>query len=152
VMSASARGSLPAGMAGRLGELASTYGLAALPVLSFGLVGAVMTLRRRVTPLWRFVYVPAAVYLAVVFALVAAGAYTGSHRYLYPALPALALLAAAALDRQRGYARVAAVAASGCLAIAFLSVFWGFGNQDLGLVAAGRAAASSRGVLLTDSP
>ena len=152
VMSASARGSLPAGMAGRLGELASTYGLAALPVLSFGLVGAVMTLRRRVTPLWRFVYVPAAVYVAVVFALVAAGAYTGSHRYLYPALPALALLAATALDRYGRIVRVAAVGASTLLAVAFLPVFSGFAHADDGLVAAGRAASSRPGVLLTDSP
>ena len=39
-------------------------------------------------------YVPALVYLGAVVVLVAAGEYTGSHRYLYPALPSLALLAA----------------------------------------------------------
>jgi len=60
------------------------------------------------------------VYLVAVFGLVTIGAYTGSHRYLYPALPALALVAAAALDRHRAVLRVAAVAASGLLAVGFV--------------------------------
>src|SRR5204863_6777127 len=143
VMSASARGSLPAGMAGRLGDLASAYGLAALPVLSFGVVGAVMTLRRRVTPLWRFVYVPAAVYLGVVFALVAAGAYSGSHRYLYPALPALALLAARVLERHRVAIGSLALGATAMLAVGFLPLFSSFADANSGLVTADRAAAGS---------
>jgi hypothetical protein len=80
------------------------------------------------------------------------GAYTGSHRYLYPALPALALLAAAGLDRQVVLLRVGAVAASLLLTVAFLPVFAGFASDNAGLVAAGRAASGSPGVLITDSP
>jgi hypothetical protein len=143
VMSASARGSIAPDGLGRVTELASTFGLAALPLLVFGALGAVVAIRARPARDWTFLFVPALAYLGVVVALVAAGVYTGSHRYLYPALPAIALLAAAALDRQQAFARVAAVAASGGLAIAFLPVFWGFGNQDDGLVAAGRAASAS---------
>jgi hypothetical protein len=153
VMSASTRGSLPVGGLGRLGELASTYGLAALPLLAFGLAGTVIAIRRgRVTPMWRFLYVPTTVYLAVVFGLVAVGAYTGSHRYLYPALPAMALLAASALDRYGGAVRVLAVSASALLAVAFLPVFTGFANDNNGLIAAGKAASTRAGTLLTDSP
>src|SRR6266542_2822700 len=33
--------------------------------------------------MWRFLYVPSILYLGVVFGLVAAGAYSGSHRYLF---------------------------------------------------------------------
>lgn len=152
VMSASARGSLPIGGLGRLGELAATYGLATLPLFVLGALGAIRTVRGRVTPLWRFVYVPATLYLAAVFALVAMGTYTGSHRYLYPALPAMALLAAAALDRYAAPIRVAAVAASALLAVAFLPVFAGFADRNDGLVAAGQAASKRAGMLLTDSP
>ena len=152
VMSASARGSLPAGGLGRIAELASTYGVAALPLFALGSVGALMALRRRVTPLARFLYVPALAYLAVVFGLVAVGAYTGSHRYLYPALPAMALLAASALDRYGSEVRLLAVGASALLAVAFLPVFAGFAAGNAGLVAAGRAAAPRAGMLLTDSP
>jgi cellulose synthase/poly-beta-1,6-N-acetylglucosamine synthase-like glycosyltransferase len=153
LVSASARGSVPAGAFGRVWELASTYGLASLPLFAFGSVGAVVALARRtVTPLGRFVYVPAAIYLAAVFGLVAAGAYTGSHRYLYPALPAIALLAAAALDRYGRGVRLAAAGASALLAVAFLPVFAGFADSNAGLVAAGRAASPRLGMLLTDSP
>jgi len=97
-------------------------------------------------------YLPAGVYLAAVFALVAAGVYTGSHRYLYPALPALALLAAAALDRYSGAVRVIAAGASALLAVAFLPVFAGFADDNAGLVAAGQAASTHGGRLITDSP
>ncbi|HEY1420071.1 MAG TPA: glycosyltransferase [Candidatus Dormibacteraeota bacterium] len=152
VLSATGRGSLPAGAPARLLELAGTYGLAALPLLVFGLIGIVGVKRTGSTPLVRFVYAPAAVYLAAVFGLVAIGAYTGSHRYLYPALPALALLAAGALDRQAGVARIGAVAAAGLLAVAFLPVFTGFATNNAGLIAAGRAASGSPGLLITDSP
>jgi cellulose synthase/poly-beta-1,6-N-acetylglucosamine synthase-like glycosyltransferase len=152
VVSATARGSIAADWLGRIAELASTFGLAALPLFVFGALGAVFAVRHQPARTWTFLYMPAFAYLAVVFGLVVTGVYTGSHRYLYPALPALALLAASALDRQPGFARLGAVAASGGLAIAFLPVFFGFGNQDAGLVAAGRAAATSPGTLLTDSP
>jgi hypothetical protein len=90
--------------------------------------------------------------VAAVFTLVATGAYTGSHRYLYPALPSMALLAAAALDRYAAIIGVAAVGATALLAIAFLPVFESFAAANLGLMAAGRAVAGSPGVLITDSP
>jgi glycosyl transferase family 2 len=153
VVSASARGSVPLGGLGRIGELASTYGLASLPLLTLGSVGALAALRRRViTPLGRFVYVPAALYLAAVFALVAVGAYSGSHRYLYPALPAMALVAAGVLERYGAAVRLMAAGASALLAVAFLPVFTGFADSNAGLVAAGKAAAPRAGMLLTDSP
>jgi len=151
VMSATARGSLPAGGLGRLAELVATYGLAALPLLGFAVPGLIVAARRHAAPLWRFVYVPAIVYLAVIGGLVALGVYSGSHRYLYPALPALALLAAAALDRH-AVARLATIAASAILAIGFLPVFWSFAADNAGLIAAGRASSGTPGVLLTDSP
>jgi hypothetical protein len=152
VVSASARGSVPAGGLGRVGQLAATYGLATLPLFVFGLLGAAVTIRQHGSAIWRFVYVPAAVYLAAVFGLVAIGAYTGSHRYLYLALPALALLAAAALDRHSATVRLLAVGATALLAVAFLPVFSSFADANAGLVAAGRSAAGTQGILLTDSP
>ncbi|MDQ2942655.1 MAG: hypothetical protein M3R21_03180, partial [Candidatus Dormibacteraeota bacterium] len=156
VASATARGSLPAGAPARVAELAQNLGLAALPLFALGMVGVITVPRRRASAAemttLRFLHVPALVYLAAVFGLVAMGVYTGSHRYLYPALPALALLAAAALDRQLGVVRMGAVAAGGLLAVAFLPIFAGFAADNVGLIAAGRAASGSPGVLITDSP
>src|SRR6266567_1743536 len=109
VLSATARGSIPDGSMARLIALASTFGLAALPLFALGLVGLIGATRRPHTTdgaAMRFLHVPALVYLGAVFGLVAVGAYSGSHRYLYPALPSLALLAAAALDRQPALARL----------------------------------------------
>jgi hypothetical protein len=155
VASATARGSLPVEPLSRVAEFGRNLGLAALPLLAFGLIGLATVLRdathARERATLRFLHVPALVYLAAVFGLVATGVYTGSHRYLYPALPALALLAAAALDRRLGVVRLATVAASGLLAVAFLPVFLGFAANNAGLVAAGKAAGGS-GVLVTDSP
>ena len=156
VVSATARGSLTGGVLTRLLELAGTYGLAALPLFAFGLVGLGMAVRRPgsfggMTRL-RFLHVPAMVYLAAVFVLVAAGVYTGSHRYLYPALPALALMAAAVLDRRASVVRTLAVGASGLLAVAFLPVFASFASDNSGLIAAGKAASGTPGLLITDSP
>ena len=156
VASATARGSVPAGAFARVTELAQTFGLAALPLFVFGAVGLWNAFRRpssgRDAAAMRFLYAPALVYLATVFGLVALGAYTGSHRYLYPALPALALLAASALDRHASAVRVAGVAAAGLIAVAFLPVFASFAADNAGLIAAGRAAAGSTGHLVTDSP
>lgn len=156
VASATARGSIPASAVARVAELAGTFGLAALPLFAFGAVGLWTGMRRRATDreraTVRFLYVPAAVYLLAVCGLVAAGAYTGSHRYLYLALPALALLAAGALDRHPAVFRPVAVAATGLMAIAFLPVFASFAADNAGLVLAGRATSGSRGVLITDSP
>ena len=151
-VSASARGSLPAGALSRLAELAMTYGIAALPLIAFGVVGVALALRRHNTAMWRFVYAPSFVYLAAVFGLVAGGAYSGSHRYLYPALPAIALLAAAALDRYARAVRVASIAAAALLAVGFVPVFSAFAAQDAGLVLAGRASSCAPGMLITDSP
>jgi cellulose synthase/poly-beta-1,6-N-acetylglucosamine synthase-like glycosyltransferase len=156
VASATARGSLPGGAPARLFEFVQYFSLAALPLFTLGLIGLFMALKSRASALTgtmlRFVYLPAVVYLAVVFGLVAIGAYTGSHRYLYPALPALALLAAAALDRHSSVVRLGAVVAGGLLTIAFIPVFTGFAANNAGLVAAGKAAGGSPGVLVTDSP
>ncbi|HEV2034058.1 MAG TPA: hypothetical protein VGU71_07645, partial [Candidatus Dormibacteraeota bacterium] len=156
VASATARGSLPVGATARVAELAQNFGLAALPLFTLGLIGLFTTLRNQASSMERrtvrFLYAPAMVYLAAVFALVAIGAYTGSHRYLYPALPALALLAAAALDRRLSVARIAAVAAGGLLTVGFIPVFAGFAANNAGLIAAGKATSGSPGVLVTDSP
>jgi cellulose synthase/poly-beta-1,6-N-acetylglucosamine synthase-like glycosyltransferase len=149
VVSATVRGSLPQDATSRLLELATTYGLAALPLAVFAVLGLA---RRHDSALWRLVYLPSAVYLAAVFGLVAAGAYSGSHRYLYPALPAAALLAAAALDRYAVAVKAGTLAAATMLAVGFVPVFSAFAAEDAGLAAAGRATACSPGGLLTDSP
>jgi Glycosyltransferase like family 2 len=148
VASATARGSLQPGALARVAELAQTFGLAALPLFVFGALGLRGASKRAL----RFLHVPALVYLLAVFGLVAIGAYTGSHRYLYPALPSLALLAAGALDRYAATVRVAAIAAAGLLAVAFLPVFSSFASDNAGLIAAGRAASGTDGLLVTDSP
>ena len=155
VLSATARGSLPGSAIARVLELARTYGIATLPLFALGLVGLVSAVRRPESiggmRALRFLHAPALVYLAAVFGLVAAGAYTGSHRYLYPTLPSLALLAAAALDRVRWPAGLGAIAAAALLAVGFLPAYASFGAENDGLVAAGRAAAGP-GMLVTDSP
>jgi cellulose synthase/poly-beta-1,6-N-acetylglucosamine synthase-like glycosyltransferase len=151
VVSATARGSLPSSGAARASELAGTFALAALPLVAAGAAGLVIAVRNR-SPLLRLVYIPAVVYLGAVVVLVAAGGYSGSQRYLYPALPALALLAAGALDRQPAAARLMAAAATVLLAVGFIPVFAGFATGNSGLIAAGRSAAGSPGVLVTDSP
>jgi Glycosyltransferase like family 2 len=148
--SATARGSVPGGALARVTELARTYGLAALPLFAFGGLGLWAARRNRAA--LRYLHVPALVYLVAVVALVAIGAYTGSHRYLYPALPSLALLAAAALDRHAATVRVIAVAATAMIAVAFLPVFTSFAADNAGLIAAGRAAGGTSGLLITDSP
>jgi hypothetical protein len=156
VLSATARGSLPGGALARLLELTTTFGLAALPLFALGLVGLLWAVRRPEAvggpAALRFLHMPAMVYLVAVFGLVAAGAYSGSHRYLYPALPSLALLAAAALDRQHALARLGAVAAGALLAVAFLPTFASFAAGNAGLIAAGQAATGDHGLLITDSP
>lgn len=152
VSSAGRRGSLPPGSLQRLAEFAGWFLLASAPLavlLPLGLLA-----EGRSAQGWariRLLHAPALAYLAVVAALVAAGAYSGSHRYYYLALPALALLAAAALDGHR-LAGVPAVAAAGLIAVAYLPVFASFAGANAGLAAAGRASARVEGRLLTDSP
>jgi hypothetical protein len=154
VLSATARGSIAGDATGRLMELAGTFGLAALPLFALGAVGLVTSLRKE--PAERatlgFLHVPALIYLAAVTGLVTFGAYTGSHRYLDPALPSLALLAAGALERHATPLRLAAVSAGGLLAIGFIPVFASFAADNAGLMAAGKAASRTAGVLVTDSP
>ncbi|MEP6751347.1 MAG: cellulose synthase family protein [Candidatus Dormiibacterota bacterium] len=154
VMSATARGSIAGDALGRLLELGGTFGLAALPLFALGAVGLTSLIRKGAPGqrAIRFVHIPALVYLAAVAGLVTFGVYTGSHRYLYPALPSLALLAAGALDRHATALRLAAVSAGGLLTIGFVPVFAGFANDNAGLVAAGRAASAMGGLLVTDSP
>jgi hypothetical protein len=152
--SATARGSIPDAAVGRVLELVGTFGLAALPLFALGIVGLAMAFRRSAgsLPALRYLHVPGAVYLVAVVVLVGVGAYSGSHRYLYPALPSLALLAAAALDRHPAATRLAAAGAGALLAVAFLPVFTSFAAGNAGLIAAGRAASGSPGTLMTDSP
>src|SRR5437773_233850 len=151
VASAIARGSVPGDPLARTAELITTFGLAALPLFVFGSIGLVIAARNP-TPALRFVHTPALIYFAAVVVLVAAGVYTGSHRYLYPALPSLALLAASALDRQRTVVRLATAASGALLAVAFLPVFANFAAGNNGLIAAGQAAGANPGILVTDSP
>ncbi len=151
VASAIARGSVPGDPVARTAELITNLGLAALPLFVFGAIGLVMALRNP-KPALRFVHAPALIYFAAVIVLVAAGAYSGSHRYLYPALPSLALLAASSLDRQRTVVRLATAASGALLAVAFLPVFASFATGNNGLIAAGRAAGGDPGMLVTDSP
>jgi glycosyltransferase involved in cell wall biosynthesis len=151
VVSAIARGSLSGDPFARTSELVTTFGLAALPLFALAAVGLVVAIRRRDAAL-RVVHAPALVYLVAVVVLVAAGLYTGSHRYLYPVLPSLALLAAAALDRQPAVTRLATAASGALLAVAFLPVFASLAAGNSGLIAAGRAASGSPGILVTDSP
>lgn len=152
VASATARGSIPAGAISRLVELVSTFGLAALPLFVLAPLGLYLAIRGRQAAVLRFVVVPAAAYLAVVLALVTAGAYSGSHRYLYPALPALALIAAAALDRHPVPVRLGTLLAGALLTVGFIPVFASFAADNAGLIAAGRAAQRTSGRLVTDSP
>src|SRR5260370_4458667 len=131
-------------------------GLAALPLFALGLVGLAWAVRRPDAvggpAALRFLHGPAMVYLVAVFGLVAAGAYSGSHRYLYPALPSLALLAAAAIDRQHALARLGAVAAGALLAVAFLPTFASFAAGNAGLIAARPAATRDHRIAITHAP
>ena len=149
--SAITRGSVLGDPLARTAELITTLGLAALPLFAFGSIGILIAVRNPTTAL-RFVHAPALIYLAAVVGLVAGGAYSGSDRYLYPALPSLALLAASALDRQRTVVRLATAASGALLAVAFLPVFASFAAGNNGLIAAGQAAGANPGILVTDSP
>ncbi|MEP7105275.1 MAG: hypothetical protein ABI838_05475, partial [Chloroflexota bacterium] len=183
VTSAAARGSVAATAGGRLATFAGTVALACLPLVAlapFGLRAEIRdpAARRRLLAL----HVPALGDLVAVVVLVVAGAYSGSHRYIYPALPALAVLAAAALERDPlstaigrriapvrvpgaghtpayrppvvgpALAPLAAALAAGLLAVAYLPVFESFAAANQGLHVAGTAAGRVPGRLLTDSP
>jgi hypothetical protein len=153
VTSAAARGSVAASPAARLGDFTGYMALACLPLLALAPIGLLAEAR---SPGGRLrlqaLHVPALGYLAIVVVLVAVGAYSGSHRYLYPALPALAVLAAAALDRRPAVVTMTAAAAAGLLTVAYLPVFTSFAGGNQGLLRAGAASARVPGRLLTDSP
>jgi hypothetical protein len=150
VASATARGSVAAGPLARLWELVSTYGLASLPVALAAPAGLVAVRQDRARLRW--LHLPSLAFLAAVLLLVAAGIYSGSHRYLYVALPSLSLLAAAMLDRAPAPAWAVSTIGAALLAAAFVPVFQGFAAGNGGLEAAGLAASSAPGRLLTDSP
>jgi cellulose synthase/poly-beta-1,6-N-acetylglucosamine synthase-like glycosyltransferase len=151
--SAALRGSLPASGVLRVLDFWRYLGLASLPLLLLAPLGLVLKLRGGEDRfLLRVLHLPSLVYLGSLTALVGSGVYSGSHRYYYPALPALALLAAAALDRYASAVGVAATAAAGLATVAFIPVFAGLAADNRGLVTAGRAAGLLPGALLTDSP
>jgi hypothetical protein len=159
--SAASRGSLPPAGPARGVQFLWYLVVASLPILLLAPLGVVQALRRPPGRgereygdgfLLRALHLPSLLYLGSVTGLVTAGVYSGSHRYYYPALPALALLAAAALDRYAGPVALAATASAALVTIAFVPVFGGVAADNRGLVAAGRAASSLPGALLTDSP
>lgn len=148
--SATARGSLPGSPLSRLLELVGTYGLATLPLAVPAPAGLASIRRDAARLCW--LHLPALIYLGAVIVLVTAGVYSGSHRYIYVALPSLALMAAALLDRAPAPAWALSAAAAAVLTAGFVPVFQGFAAANRGLEAAGLAAASTPGRLLTDSP
>jgi hypothetical protein len=151
--SAAARGSLAASPLGRLEDFAGYFALAALPLLALAPAGLLHELRDdRAGARLRLLHLPALIYLGGAMTLVGTGFYTGSHRYYYLALPALAVLAATALDRVPALAGRLALGASALLTVGFIPVFAGFSAGNSGLAAAGRAAAAVPGTMLTDSP
>lgn len=154
VGSATARGSLPGSPWARLGDFAGYFALAALPLVLLAPVGIISELRAGAAARARvrLLYIPALAYLGVVTVLVAGGQYTGSHRYYYPALPALALIAASGLARLPGPASLFATAAAGVAAVMFVPVFVSFAGGNAGVAAAGQASAVVPGRMLTDSP
>jgi cellulose synthase/poly-beta-1,6-N-acetylglucosamine synthase-like glycosyltransferase len=152
VGSAVARGDLNPDPAGRALAFAGYFLLASLPMAVLAPLGLRTYLRSESAQRLRLLVLPGLLYLGVVTLLVSAGIYSGSHRYYYLALPGLALLAAAGLDRHPRLLGAGAAVGAGLVAVAFLPVLAGFSAIDRGLVAAGRAAGTQPGALLTDSP
>ena len=152
VGSAVARGDLNPDPTNRAVTFLGYFLLASLPLVVLAPLGIRAYLAEGAAGRLRLVVLPGLLYLGVVTGLVYAGIYSGSHRYYYVALPALALLAAAGLDRHPAHLGVAAAAAAGLVTLAFLPVLASFSAIDRGLVAAGQAAAHQPGGLLTDSP
>jgi cellulose synthase/poly-beta-1,6-N-acetylglucosamine synthase-like glycosyltransferase len=144
--SAAARGSLPASPLVRLGQFVGFFAVAS-PLLvglaPFGIRGSRLSTR---------LYLPSVLYLGLVTALVSAGIYSGSHRYYYPALPGLALLAAGVAARLRMPAALIPVGGAAVVALGFLPVFTGLAADNRGLSQAGVAVARLPGGLVTDSP
>ncbi len=149
VASATARGSVPAAPLVRGGQFLGYFALASLPVVALAPLGLARGLRGRTLTM---VALPSLLYLAVVTALVLAGVYSGSHRYYYPALPGLALAAAAAADRLPRLWVLAPAGVAAAVALAFVPVLSGLAADNRGVHAAGTRAALLPGGLLTDSP
>ncbi len=146
---AMARGSLATHVLSRDGAVFGWFALASVPMVVGAAVGVAIELRdgsRR-----RLLYEPLLPYLGFTAALAIAGVYVGSHLYYYPALPGLALLAAAAYDRMPRSAALLPGAAA-LLSLTYLPAVNGLVADHRGLVAAGRASASMPGGLVTDSP
>ncbi|MDQ6917773.1 MAG: glycosyltransferase [Candidatus Dormibacteraeota bacterium] len=152
VGSAVARGDLNPDPAGRALGFVGYFLLASLPLVVLAPLGVRAYLAKGAAARLRLVILPGLLYLGAVTALVFVGIYSGSHRYYYLALPGLALLAAAGLDRHPARLGVAFAAAAGLVTVAFLPVLASFSAIDRGLVAGGRASAGQPGGLLTDSP
>lgn len=153
VGAAAARGNIAANPITRGTDFLGYFALAALPLVVLAPLGFLHELHdpgagRRLA----LVHAPALMYVAAVTGLVFVGAYTGSHRYLYPALPALGLLAATAIHRSRWPAIAGALAGAVLVTVAFLPVLQSFGTLDEGLARAGVAASGVPGELMTDSP
>ena len=149
VGSATTRGSLSAAPLVRAGQFVGYFALASAPIVALLPFGLLRALRGR---LLTMVALPSLLYLALVTGLVLAGVYTGSHRYYYPALPGLALAAAAAVDRARLPVALVPAGAAVAVAAAFIPVLNGLAADNRGLVAAGASARVLPGALLTDSP
>jgi hypothetical protein len=149
VASATARGSVPGAPLVRGGQFLGYFALASLPIVALAPLGLARSLRGRALTM---VALPSALYLAVVAGLVLAGVYTGSHRYYYPALPGLALAAAAAADRLPRLWVLAPAGVAAAVAVAFVPVLNGLAADNRGVHAAGVRAAGLPGALLTDSP
>jgi Glycosyltransferase like family 2 len=162
VSSAAVRGSVPGSPWLRLGEFLGYFTLASLPLVVLGAVALIRNggipspyagrARGRVTGGRNTFYLASILYLGLVSALVAAGTYSGSHRYYYLALPGLALLAAEAGARLRFPAVLLPVGGAAVVAAAFVPVLAGLAADNRGLQAAGVSARGVPGTLLTDSP
>lgn len=149
--SAATRGSIPLPTLSRAVEFIAYLAWASLPIAVFAPFGF-RQFWKSDPSLTRLLIAPSLLYLAAVTALVGVGAYSGSHRYYYPALPGLAILAAAALDRASAKLQLGALVASAGIALYFIPIFLALSAENAGLVAAGAAAARVPGTLLTDSP
>jgi cellulose synthase/poly-beta-1,6-N-acetylglucosamine synthase-like glycosyltransferase len=149
VSSATARGSLATDPLVRGGSFLGYFALASLPMVALAPFGFARALRGRPLTL---VALPSLLYLLLVAGLVFAGVYSGSDRYYYPALPGLALAAAAAVDRARLPVALLPGIAAAVVAVAFIPVLNGLAADNRGLVAAGTSAGLLPGALLTDSP
>jgi hypothetical protein len=149
VSSAMARGSVSGAPLVRAGQFLGYFALASVPLVALAPLGLARSLRGRALTM---VALPSLLYLALVTALVLAGVYSGSHRYYYPALPGLALAAAAAADRLPRPLVLLPAGAAAVVVVAFVPVLSGLVADNRGLHAAGATAALLPGALVTDSP